>query len=95
MKTIEISATKRTDLGKKATRNLRNAGDVPCVLYGGDEVIHFHTFKNNFLNLVYTHEVFIVELNISGKKHKAVMQEIQFHPVSDEILHIDFVEVFV
>jgi len=94
MKKIEISATKRTDLGKKATRNLRKSGDVPCVLYGGDEIVHFHTFKNNFLKLVYTHEVYIVELDISGKKHKAAMQDIQFHPVSDEILHIDFVEVF-
>jgi len=94
MKTIEISATLRTDLGKKATRDLRKTGDVPCVLYGGDEVIHFHTFKNDFLKLVYTHEVYIVKLNIGGKIHKAVMQDIQFHPVSDEILHIDFVEVF-
>lgn len=94
MKTIEISATVRTDLGKKATRILRNEGEVPCVLYGGKEVIHFHAFKNSFLKLVYTHEVYIVELLVNGKKHKAVMQDIQFHPVSDEIMHIDFVEVF-
>ena len=93
MKTISISVTKRTDLGKKATKDLRTQEHVPCVMYGGDDVIHFHAHENDFRNLVYSHNVYIVELDIDGNKRKAVMQEIQFNPVTDKIQHIDFVEV--
>ncbi len=94
MKTISISAEKRTELGKKSTRNLRKADHVPCVMYGGAEVIHFHAHENDFRNIVYTPSAFIVELNINGDVRKAVMQELQFHPVTDKLNHIDFVEVF-
>jgi large subunit ribosomal protein L25 len=94
MKTIQISAEKRTELGKKSTRDLRKADHVPCVMYGGAEVIHFHAHENDFRHIVYTPKAYIVEINLDGKKHKAVMQELQFHPVSDKLNHIDFVEVF-
>ncbi len=94
MKTIAISAKKRTELGKKFTRDLRKADHVPCVMYGGAEVIHFHAHENDFRHIVYTPDAFIVEIDIDGQKHKAVMQELQFHPVTDKLNHIDFVEVF-
>ena len=94
MKTIKLSVEKRKDLGKKATRELRQKGNVPCVMYAGPEVIHFHTHENDFRHLVYTPNVYLVELDIDGKAHKAVMQDIQFHPVTDKIVHIDFYEIF-
>lgn len=94
MKTIAISAEKRTELGKKSTRDLRKADHVPCVMYGGAEVLHFHAHENDFRHIVYTPSAFIVEFDLDGKKHKAVMQELQFHPVTDKLNHIDFVEVF-
>ncbi len=94
MKTIAISAEKRTELGKKSTRDLRKANHVPCVMYGGAEVIHFHAHENDFRHIVYTPDAFIVEITLDGKLHKAVMQELQFHPVTDKLNHIDFMEVF-
>ena len=94
MKTIAISAEKRSELGKKSTRDLRKDNHVPCVMYGGAEVIHFHAHENDFRHIVYTPSAFIVEVDLDGKKHKAVMHELQFHPVTDKLYHIDFVEVF-
>ena len=94
MKTIQISAEKRTELGKKNTRDLRKADHVPCVMYGGAEVLHFHAHENDFRHIVYTPTAFLVELNLGGEVHNAVMQELQFHPVTDKLFHIDFVEVF-
>jgi large subunit ribosomal protein L25 len=94
MNTIAISAEKRTELGKKSTRDLRKAGHVPCVMYGGAEVVHFHAHENDFRHIVYSPHGYLVELNLDGEQHKAVMHELQFHPVTDSIQHIDFVEVF-
>ncbi|MDA3824008.1 MAG: 50S ribosomal protein L25/general stress protein Ctc [Bacteroidales bacterium] len=94
MKTISISVKERSDLGKKFTKELRKIEHVPCVLYGGTDVLHFHAHENNFRHLVYTPDVFVVELDIDGDKRKAIMQELQFHPVTDKILHIDFIEAF-
>ncbi len=94
MKTISISAEKRTSLGKKSTRDLRKMDHVPCVMYGGAEVIHFHAHENDFRHIVYSHIAHIVEVNLDGEVHKAVMQDLQFHPVTDKLFHIDFVEVF-
>jgi len=94
MKTISISAEQRTELGKKSTRDLRKADHVPCVMYGGAEVIHFHAHENDFRHIVYTPNAYIIEVKIGDKVHKAVMQELQFHPVTDKLNHIDFVEVF-
>ncbi|MCP4311381.1 MAG: 50S ribosomal protein L25 [Bacteroidetes bacterium] len=94
MKTISINAEKRTELGKKSTRDLRKTDHVPCVMYGGAEVIHFHAHENDFRHIVYTPNAYVVEVNLDGMKHRAVMQELQFHPVNDKLNHIDFVEVF-
>ena len=94
MKTLAISAKKRQNVGKTSTRALRNQGNVPCVLYGGEKQVTFYAHENDFRKLVYTPDTFLVELDISGDKVKAVMQDIQFHPVTDKILHIDFLEVF-
>ena len=93
MKTISISAEKRTELCKKSTRDLRKADHVPCVMYGGTEVVHFHAHENDFRHMVYTPNAYIVEIKINGDVYKAVLQELQFHPVNDKLFHIDFVEV--
>ena len=94
MKTLAISVQEREKVGKKNTRALRNQGNVPCVLYGGEKQVTFYAHENDFRKLVYTRDTFVVKLNINGKETKAVMQDIQFHPVTDKILHIDFLEVF-
>ena len=94
MKTIEIKGILRTELGKKSSKQLRKVGNVPCVVYGGKENIHFHAHENIFTKLIYTPDIHLVKLDIDGKKLDAVLKDIQFHPVSDKIEHIDFVEVF-
>ena len=94
MKTLEIKCNKRQEFGKKSTKKLRADGNVPCVLYGGEENIHFFAHENLFRNLIYTHMVHLVKLDVEGKSYKAILKDIQFHPVTDSILHIDFMEVF-
>jgi len=94
MKSLAISVKSRENVGKSNTRALRNQGNVPCVLYGGEKQVCFYAHENDFRKLVYTPDVFIVELNIDGESKKAIMQDIQFHPVTDKILHIDFLEIF-
>jgi large subunit ribosomal protein L25 len=93
MKTIEINGSFRKELGKKSSKELRKANNVPCVIYGGKENIHFYTHENNFKNLVYTPDAHLVNLKIEGKEFNAVLKDIQFHPVSDRIIHVDFTEV--
>jgi large subunit ribosomal protein L25 len=93
MKTLAISVKERQNVGKSNTRALRNQGNVPCVLYGGEKQVTFYAHENDFRKLVYTPETFIAELNIDGSKVRAILQDIQFHPVTDKILHIDFLEV--
>jgi len=94
MKTLAISVKERQNVGKTDTRALRNQGNVPCVLYGGEKQVTFFAHENDFRKLVYTSDTFVVELDIDGSKTRAIMQDIQFHPVSEKILHIDFLEVF-
>jgi len=94
MKNIEIEGKLRTEFGKKGANALRADANVLCELYGGKENVHFYAHENVFKGLVYTPDVHLVKLNIEGKKFDAVMKEIQFHPVTDKILHIDFVQVF-
>lgn len=95
MKSITIKGSKRESVGKKATRALRNAGQVPCVLYGGDQTVHFAAEEIAFKNLVYTSDVHTVALELgNGDKYDAVLQDIQFHPVTDAILHIDFYRIY-
>ena len=94
MKTLAINVKERQNVGKTNTRALRNQGNVPCVLYGGEKQVTFYAHENDFRKLVYTPDTFLVELSIDGAVTKAIMQDIQFHPVTDKILHIDFLEVF-
>ncbi len=94
MKTLAINVKERGNVGKTNTRALRNQGNVPCVLYGGEKQVTFYAHENDFRKLVYTPDTFVVELNINGTVTKAIMQDIQFHPVTDKRLHIDFLEVF-
>ena len=90
MKTLEIVGFNRQDTGKKHSKALRNDSQVPCVLYGQKEPVHFSVPMILFRELVYTPNVYQVELNIEGAKSKAILQDIQFHPVSEVILHADF-----
>lgn len=94
MKTLDIKGSLRKDTGKKSSTLLRKNGNIPCVMYGGKENLHFYASENSFRNLVYTHNVHIVNIEVDGKACKAIMKEIQFHPVTDKILHIDFIEAF-
>lgn len=94
MKSITIKGSERESVGKSATKAVRDAGMVPCVVYGGDQPVHFAADERAFKGLVYTpnaHTV-VVELD-NGKKIDAILQDIQFHPVSDKILHIDFYQL--
>ena len=93
MKTFELKGTERTDLGKKATKAERVVDNIPAVLYGGKENVHFTTTVSDVRKLVYSPEVFVVNLDIDGKKTKAIMKALQFHPVSDKVLHIDFLQL--
>jgi len=94
MKSITINGSKREHVGKVATKALRNAGKVPCVIYGGDSPIHFSAEELAFSKLVYTGDAHTVVIALEdGIKIDAVMQDIQFHPVSDKILHVDFFQL--
>jgi len=94
MKSVSISGLSRANVGKKDAKAVRNAGFVPCVLYGGKEQKTFSVKYNDLLPLVYTPEVLTVDLNIDGTNYKALMQEIQFHVLNDKVVHIDFLEMF-
>ena len=93
MKTLEIIGYKRANLGKTDSQKLREDGLVPCVLYGGNEQIHFYSPMILFRELVYTNEAHFVHLNIEGVESQAILQEVQFHPVSEVILHADFLRI--
>jgi large subunit ribosomal protein L25 len=94
MKSITIKGSKRESVGKVATKALRNAGMVPCVIYGGDTPVHFSAEEKAFTKLVFTPKVYTASLDIDGQKIGAVLQDIQFHPVSEKILHVDFYRLF-
>lgn len=83
----------RDGVGKSSTKSLRNEGKVPCVLYGGNENVNFSMYSEDFKNLVYTPNTYKVQLDIDGKIYKAVLKDIQFHPVNDSILHADFLAI--
>jgi large subunit ribosomal protein L25 len=94
MKSIELKGAVRKSIGKKDSKKLRREAKTPCVLYGGKENIHFSLEKQSLKKLVYTPNVYLVDLEIDGAKHRAILKDLQFHPVTEEILHIDFLEVF-
>ncbi len=94
MKSITITGSQRESVGKVSTKALRNAGKVPCVLYGGDKPLHFSADETAFKQLVYTGNVYTATIELEGTTYHAILQDIQFHPVSDKILHIDFYQLF-
>ena len=98
MKSIEVKGTARTIAERsseqaKALKTIRKNNGVPCVMYGGKEIVHFTVTNDELRNLVYTPHIYVVDLIIDGKKYNAIMKDIQFHPVKDNILHVDFYEI--
>lgn len=93
METVAISGNVRTDLGKKATKALRVDGQVPCVIYGGDKVVHFSSIPKAFKPLIYTPDFKLAEITIDGETFKCILKDAQFHPVTDEIVHLDFLQL--
>ena len=93
MKSITIQGTKRESVGKKSTKALRDAELVPCVVYGGEQPINFSSTEKSFKDLVYTPDAHTVVIELDGQKIDAVLQDIQFHPITDKILHADFYQL--
>lgn len=92
MKTIAIEGTLRSEVGSKSAKLLRREENIPCVIYGGEENIHFHTVVSNFKELLYTPEAHLVEISLGDKTYRAVIRDVQYHPVSDQVVHVDFYE---
>ncbi len=93
MKTISMSGSLRENVGKKDAKKLRREGKVPCVIYGGEKQIHFSVEAGQFRPLVFTPEIAFVELNIDGEKYRAILQDIDYHVVTGNIMHADFLEL--
>ena len=93
MKSIQINGTARAEFGKKFAKAARREGQVPCIVYGGGEEIAFSVDAKELGQLIYTPNSYIIEINIDGKIVKAVMREVQFHPVREQILHVDFYRI--
>lgn len=93
MKTVAINGTVRPDLGKKGAADVRRQGLIPCVLYGGKEVIHFSTTLADLRGLVYTPDFKTAEVAVEGKKYTAILKDVQFNPVTDTIVHADFLRL--
>jgi large subunit ribosomal protein L25 len=93
MKSLSIKGEARTSLGKKESKKLRAADKVPAVLYGGEETIHFSVDFAELRHLIYTPNVFLIDLDLNGTSYKAIMQDIQWHPVEEQILHVDFLKI--
>ncbi|MVZ67587.1 50S ribosomal protein L25/general stress protein Ctc [Sphingobacterium sp. DK4209] len=94
MKSIAISGSARQNVGKRDSKELRYEGQIPSVLYGGKEQTHFSVSAADLKSILYTPEVIFVELEINGKKTKAIVQDAQFHPLTDQVTHVDFLELF-
>lgn len=93
MKTVSLSGSPRESVGKKDAKKHRKAGEIPCVMYGGKEQYHFVVSEMGFHKLLFSPEVYIFNIEVNGTTHPAVIQDVQYHPVSDNILHVDFLEV--
>jgi len=93
MEVLTLNAIPRKDLGKAATKAVRNADLVPCVLYGGNENLHFTVVPLDLRELIYSPEFKVVEINLEGETHRCIIKSAQFHPVTDKVLHIDFLRL--
>ena len=94
MKTIAISGSPRESVGKRDAKELRYEGKVPAVLYGGKEQVHFAVLRTDLNEAIYTPEANFLEINIGGTKTKAIIKDMQFHPLTDLLLHVDFLQLF-
>lgn len=94
MKSIELKGAARESLGKKGSKTIRANEQVPCILYGGEKNIYFSVVERDLKPILYTPEVYLIKLNVDGKEYTAKIQDIQYHPVSDSPIHIDFLQVF-
>jgi large subunit ribosomal protein L25 len=93
MKTVSMSGSPRENVGKKDAKKNRREGKIPCVLYGGKEQMHFTIPDKEFSKIIFTPEVYIVQINLNGKEYQAILQDVQYHPVTDLVLHADFLEL--
>ena len=93
MKTVSLSGSPRVSVGKKGATSLRKEGMIPSVVYGGKDQVHFSISENDAKKLVFTPNVYLIELDIDGKKSKVILQETQIHPVTDRVIHLDFLEI--
>lgn len=93
MKTVSLSGSPRVSVGKKGATSLRKEGKIPSVVYGGKDQVHFSISENDAKKLVFTPNVYLIELDIEGKKSKVILQETQIHPVTDRVIHLDFLEI--
>lgn len=94
MKAIKLSGSLRENVGKTESAALRNSGKVPCVLYGGDKQYHFAVSRLDVAKVIYTPDVYKINLEIGGESFDAIVKDVQFHPVTDAIVHIDFLQLF-
>ncbi|WP_374165447.1 50S ribosomal protein L25/general stress protein Ctc [Arcticibacter sp. MXS-1] len=93
MKTIAISGSRRGNVGKRDAKELRYEGKVPAVLYGGTEQVHFAVEASDLKSLIYSSDVSFVEIDVEGVKTQAILQDAQFHPLTEQILHVDFFQL--
>jgi large subunit ribosomal protein L25 len=93
MESIALKASLRKETGKKSSKTIRTQEGVPCVLYGGKENVNFSAVESEFRQLIYTPQVYIVNLDIDGNNHNAIIKDLQFHPVTDKLIHADFLEI--
>ncbi len=94
MKKVSLSGSLRENVGKKDAKKSREKGFVPCVVYGGKEQIHFTLEEKDFKKLIFTPETYFIELDIDGKQTRTILKDIQYHPVTDRVMHADFLEIF-
>lgn len=94
MKTVSLSGALRSHVGKKDAKSLRKAERVPCVLYGGKEQMHFSVAESDLRHLIFTPNVYKIELDVDGKKSNVIIKDMQYHPISDKAIHVDFLELF-
>ena len=93
MNTVSFTATPRSGTGKKATKAIRKEGGIPCILYGGDTNVAFSTTHKDIKGLIYTPDFKLAEISLDGAVHKCILKDIQFHPVTESVLHADFLKL--
>ncbi len=93
MQTVAIEGVVRQESGTKYAKAIRREGNVPCVMYGGDKIVHFHAAQGSFKKLIYTPDFKLADITVDGANYKAILKDAQFHPVTDDIMHIDFIEL--